>query len=52
MRWMWFAIDRLTRKIVGCFVARRDALRAFGLWQSLPAPSLDARCHTDGLSAY
>ena len=45
-------MDRLTRKIVGCFLGRRDAVASFGLWQSLSAPYLDARCHTDGLSAY
>ncbi len=29
----------------------RDAVTAFGLWQSLRAPYLDARCHTDRLGA-
>ena len=45
-------MDRASRCIVGCFFGQRDALGAFGLWQSLPAPYLDAVCHTDRLSAY
>lgn len=50
--WIWLALDRHSRRIVGCFMGRRDAISAFGLWQSLPAPYLDAVCHTDRLSAY
>lgn len=45
-------MDRATRRIVGCCVGQRDALGAFGLWESLPTPSLDAVCHTDGLRFY
>ena len=45
-------MDRATRRIVGCFLGQRDALGAFGLWQSLPAPYLDAVCHTDRLAVY
>ena len=51
-RWIWLAMDRLTRKIVGCFIGLRDGVGAFGLWQSLPTPYLEARCHTDGLAVY
>ena len=51
-RWIWLAMDRLTRKIVGCFIGQRDGVGAFGLWQSLPAPYLEAKCHTDGLAIY
>ena len=51
-KWIWLAMDRLTRTIVGCFIGQRDAVGAFGLWQSVPAAYLDARCHTDGLIAY
>ena len=50
--WIWLAMDRASRRIVGCFFGQRDALGAFGLWQSLPTPYLDAVCHTDRLSAY
>ena len=49
-RWIWLAMDRLTRKIIGCFIRRRDGFGAFGLWQSLPAPYLEAKCHTDDLA--
>ena len=45
-------MDRASRRIVGCFFGQRDAPGAFGLWQSLPTPYLDAICHTDRLSAY
>ena len=51
-RWVYLAMDRLTCKIVGCFIGLRDGVGAFGLWQSLPAPSLEARCYTDGLPVY
>ncbi|GAA5535130.1 IS1 family transposase [Deinococcus aluminii] len=50
--WIWLAMDRATRRIVGCFIGQRDAPGAFGLWQSLPTPYLDALCHTDGLREY
>ena len=50
--WIWLAMDRTTRKIVGCFFGARDAVSAYGLWDSLPLPYLDAVCHTDRLAAY
>ncbi|UQN09805.1 IS1 family transposase [Deinococcus sp. QL22] len=50
--WIWLAMNRATRQIVGCFIGHRDAARASLLWQSLPTPYRDAVCHTDGLSAY
>ena len=50
--WIWLAMDRATRHIVGCFVGNRDALGAHGLWHSLPTVYLDATCHTDGLRVY
>ncbi|WP_143342139.1 IS1 family transposase [Deinococcus indicus] len=50
--WIWLAMDRHSRRIVGCFMGARDEVSAFGLWESLPTPYLDARCHTDGLAAY
>ncbi len=50
--WIWLALDRHTRKIVSCFMGQRDAVSAFGLWEGLPTPSLDAVCHTDRLGAY
>ncbi|GGJ89810.1 hypothetical protein GCM10008939_37210 [Deinococcus aquiradiocola] len=51
-RWIWLAMDRLSRKIVGCFIGHRDLEGAWGLWDSLPTPYLEARCHTDGLKVY
>ena len=50
--WIWLALDRQTRKIVSCSMGQRDAVSAFGLWDGLPTPYLDAVCHTDRLSAY
>lgn len=51
-RWIWLAMDRWSRKIVGCFIGHRDLEGAWGLWDSLPTPYLEARCHTDGLKVY
>ena len=45
-------MDHLTCKIVGCLIGQRDGVGAFGLWHSLPVPSLEARCHTEGLPVY
>ena len=45
-------MDRVTRKIVGCFIGLRDGVGVFGLWQSLPAPYLEARGYTDALAVY
>jgi len=51
-RWIWLAMDRLSRKIVGCFIGHRDLEGAWGLWDSLPTPYLEARCHLGGLKVY
>lgn len=51
-QWVWLAMDRDTREIVGCFVGARDESGAQGRWDSLPACYLDAECHTDLLWAY
>ena len=50
--WVWLAMDRATRRIVGCFLGPRDTLGAYGLWHSLETPYLDAVCHTDRLAVY
>ncbi|WP_425387747.1 IS1 family transposase [Deinococcus peraridilitoris] len=50
--WIWLAMERKTRRIVGCFVGPRDAVGAFGLWEHMATPFLDAVCHTDKLGAY
>ena len=51
-QWLWLALDRKTREIVGCFVGARNESGAQGLWDSLPACYLDAECYTDLLWAY
>ena len=51
-QWVWLALDRNTREIVGCFVGARNESGAQGLWNSLPACYLDAECHTDLWAAY
>jgi IS1 family transposase/transposase-like protein len=35
-QWVWLAIDRDTREIVGAYVGRRDREAAEALWRSLP----------------
>ena len=32
--WLWLALDRNTREIVGCHLAARDRVGARGLWNS------------------
>jgi insertion element IS1 protein InsB len=45
-QWVWLAMDRATREIVGVHVGSRDEAGAFKLWDSLPD------CYTDALPAY
>ncbi len=40
-QWVWLAMDRATREIVGCHVGARDEAGAVALWQSLPECYLD-----------
>ncbi len=35
-QWIWLAIDRDTREIIGVYVGRRDRSGALALWNSLP----------------
>ncbi len=35
-QWIWLALDRETREIVGAYVGKRDAQAAQKLWDSLP----------------
>lgn len=35
-QWVWLAIDRDTREIVGMYIGSRDIYGAQGLWDSLP----------------
>jgi IS1 family transposase len=51
--WIWFALDRDTREIVGVYVGNRDAQGAQALWNSLPPVYRQcAVCYTDFWSAY
>ncbi|WP_246828998.1 IS1 family transposase [Synechococcus sp. PCC 7502] len=51
--WIWLAIDRNTREIVGVFVGSRNQEAALGLWQSLPTVYRQcAVCYTDFWQAY
>jgi insertion element IS1 protein InsB len=34
--WVWLAIDRNTKEIIGVYVGSRDKESALKLWQSLP----------------
>ena len=52
-QWLWLALDRDTREIVGCFVGARSRAGAEGLWQSLPGGYRQcAVAYTDFWSAY
>jgi insertion element IS1 protein InsB len=51
-QWVWLAMDRSSREIVGVHVGSRDEIGAFKLWDSLPDCYTDAVCFTDALPAY
>jgi insertion element IS1 protein InsB len=51
-QWVWLAMDRGSREIVGVHVGSRDEAGAFKLWDSLPDCYTDATCFTDALPAY
>ncbi len=52
-QWVWLAIDRETREIVGAYIGRRDAEAAQGLWASLPEVYQEsAVSYTDFWGAY
>ena len=52
-KWIWLAIDRDSREIVGLHVVSRDRSGAEALWKSLPPVySQCAVCYTDFWSAY
>jgi len=51
--WIWLAIDRNTKEIVGVYVGSRDQESALALWQSLPPVYRQcAVCYTDFWQAY
>jgi insertion element IS1 protein InsB len=51
-QWVWLALDRASKDIVGCFIGSRGEDGAVGLWQSLPECYLDAETYTDFWEAY
>ncbi len=52
-QWLWLAIDRKTRLIVGAHIAGRDTSGAQGLWDNLPERYREeAYCYTDFWEAY
>lgn len=51
--WLWLALDRASRQVVGLFVGDRSADGALGLWQALPERYRQrATFHTDDWRAY
>lgn len=52
-QWVWLAIDRASREIIGCHVGERSTESAQALWQSLPRHYRQyARIYTDHWEAY
>ncbi len=52
-RWIWLAMDKRTREIVGVHVGDRSKQGARGLWNSLPSVYRQcAVCYTDFWAAY
>lgn len=52
-QWIWLALDKKTREIVGVYIGDRSESGARGLWNSLPAVYRQcAVCYTDFWGAY
>lgn len=52
-QWIWLALDKKTREIVGCYIGERGEIGAKGLWNSLPPVYRQcAVYYTDFWSAY
>lgn len=52
-QWIWLALDRNTREVVGIYVGDRSAEAARALWDSLPSVYQQwATCYTDFWEAY
>ncbi len=52
-QWIWLAMDKKTREIVGVYVGDRSEKGARGLWNSLPPVYRQcAVCHTDFWTSY
>ena len=52
-QWLWLALDRETREIVGAAIGKRDRATARMLWASLPAVYRQcATCYSDFWESY
>jgi insertion element IS1 protein InsB len=52
-KWIWLALDQVSKEIVGIYVGSRDHIGAEGLWKSLPPIYRQcAVCYTDFWAAY
>jgi insertion element IS1 protein InsB len=51
-RWLWTALCRRTRQIVGVAIGERDEATCRRLWQSIPAAYRRCRLYSDFLQAY
>jgi len=52
-QWIWLAIDRASREIIGCHVGDRSAQSAQALWEALPRHYRQyTRIYTDHWEAY
>ena len=52
-QWVWLAIHRRTRQIVGLFIGDRSVSSARGLWESLPKNYRNAKkVYTDFWESY
>ncbi len=52
-QWIWLAMDRNTREIVGVYIGDRSKQGAIGLWNSLPSVYRQcAICYTDFWASY
>lgn len=50
--WVWLALCRGTRQVVGCAVGDRSEKTCKALWASIPAAFKRGRCHSDFWEAY
>jgi IS1 family transposase len=44
-QWIWLALDKKTREIVGCYIGERGEIGAKGLWNSLPPVYRQCACY-------
>jgi insertion element IS1 protein InsB len=52
-QWVWLALDRDTREIVGAYIGHRDRAAAESLWNALPLVYREnAVCYTDFWESY